>query len=95
VYSELRVYTIFPGAMEAWVAEWREHVVPLRQRYGFRIPMAWVADGHRFVWVLAYDGDDFVAANDAYYASEERRTVEPEPSRHIEHAEFWSLEPVI
>jgi hypothetical protein len=95
VYSELRVYTIIPGAMDSWVAEWLKHVVPLRERFGFRIPAAWVADGDRFVWVLAYEGDDFAAANDAYYASEERRTVEPEPSRHIAHSEFWSLRPVV
>jgi hypothetical protein len=95
VYTELRVYRIIPGAMDAWVEEWLEHVVPLRQRFGFRIPAAWVADDDRFVWVLAYDRDDFAAANDAYHASEERRTVEPEPSRHVEHAEFWSIRPVI
>ncbi len=29
MYRELRVYTVNPGAMEAWVAEWREHIYPL------------------------------------------------------------------
>jgi hypothetical protein len=95
VYAELRVYTIHPDAMDAWLAEWREHVYPLRLRLGFRIPAAWVAGDDRFVWVLAYDGEDFEAANQAYYASAERRAVQPEPSRHVRHAEHWPLRPVL
>jgi NIPSNAP len=92
VYRELRVYTVTPGAMEAWVTEWRAHVYPLRLRLGFTIPYAWVVeDENRFVWLLEYPGDDFEAANDAYYASEERRAVAPEPTRHLVATEHWRL----
>lgn len=95
VYAELRVYTIEPDAMETWVEEWLERVVPLRERFGFRVPLAWVAGEDRFVWLLEYDGDDYDAANDAYYASDERRALRPEPSRHIRHAEHWPVRPVV
>ena len=38
-----------------------------------------VVDGEdRFVWLLEYDGDDYQAANDAYYASPERRALDPD-----------------
>jgi hypothetical protein len=96
VYRELRVYTVKPGEMEAWVAEWREHVYPLRLKLGFAIPAAWVVDGEdRFVWLLEYDGDDYDAANDAYYGSVERQAVEPEPTRHLVATEHWPLRRVL
>lgn len=94
MYAELRVYTVTPGAMDAWVAEWLEHVYPLRLRMGFGIPAAWIAGEDRFVWVLTYEGDDFAAGDDAYHASPLRKAVHPEPSRHLTHTEFWPLRSV-
>ena len=35
--TQLRVYTVADGAFDAWIAEWREHVAPLRERFGFRM----------------------------------------------------------
>ena len=95
MYAELRVYRVDPGAMEAWVAEWLEHVYPLRLSMGFGIPAAWIAGDDRFVWVLTYDGDDFDAANQAYYASPKRLAIDPEPSRHVTHTESWPLRSVL
>jgi NIPSNAP len=96
VYRELRVYTVKPGAMEAWVNEWRAHVYPLRRKLGFSIPAAWVVEGEdRFVWLLEYAGDDYVAANEAYYASRERRAFEPEPTRHLAATEHWPLRSIV
>ena len=96
MYLELRVYAVKPGAMEAWVAEWRELVVPLRKRLGFSVPAAWIVeDADRFVWLLGYDGDDYEGANEAYYASPERQALDPDPSRHLEATEHWPLQPVL
>jgi hypothetical protein len=96
VYVELRVYAVKPGAMDAWVAEWRELVVPLREQLGFSVPGAWVVDDEdRFVWLLAYDGDDYEAANEAYYASPERQSFDPEPTRHLQATEHWRLRSVL
>jgi hypothetical protein len=36
-----------------------------------------------FVWLLEHD-DDFEVADDAYYASAERASLEPDPQRLIE-----------
>ena len=96
MYRELRVYTVKPGAIDDWVAEWRAHVYPLRLELGFSIPAAWVVEGEdRFVWILEYDGDDFEAANEAYYSSPQRRAVEPEPTRHLVTTEQWPLRSVL
>ena len=90
------MYTVKPGAMEAWLAEWRAHVLPLRLKLGFAVPAAWVVeDQDRFVWVLEYAGDDYEAANEAYYASPERRAIVPEPTRHLEATEHWPLRSVL
>jgi NIPSNAP len=86
------VYTVRPGAMDAWVAEWREHVYPLRRALGFSIPAAWVVeDGDRFVWLLEYDGAEYEAANAAYYDSPERQALDPDPARHLSATEHWPL----
>lgn len=96
MYRELRVYTVKPGAMETWVAEWREHVYPLRLKLGFSIPAAWVVEGEdRFVWLLEYDGDDFEAANEAYYASPERSVLDPDPARNLVATEHWPLRAIV
>ena len=96
MYRELRVYTVKPGVMEAWLAEWREHVLPLRLKLGFSIPAAWVVETeNRFVWLLEYGGDDYETANEAYYASPERQAVEPEPTRHLAATEHWPLRSIL
>ena len=96
MYRELRVYTVKPGVMEAWLAEWREYVFPLRLKLGFSIPAAWVVESeNRFVWLLEYGGDDYEAANEAYYASPERQAVEPEPTRHLAATEHWPLRSIL
>jgi hypothetical protein len=80
---QLRIYEIEPGQMETWIVEWRKHVAPLRRRHGFRVLGPWV-DGATFVWMLGYeDTDGFAAADARYYDSAERRSIEPDPARHI------------
>lgn len=82
--------------MDAWVEEWRALVLPLRQRLGFEVPAAWVVeDMNRFVWLLAYDGDDYEAANAAYYDSPERQALDPDPARHLSATEHWPLQSVL
>jgi hypothetical protein len=80
---QLRIYEIEPGNIETWIDEWRTHVAPLRRRHGFRVLGPWVGAA-TFVWLLGYDGDDgFAAADSRYYDSPERRSIEPDPARHI------------
>jgi len=83
----LRIYTIRPGEMEAWIAEWRAHVLPLRRRLGFTV-LGWVSDeASTFTWLLGYDGAEGIeTANAAYYDSPARSALDPDPARHIAEA---------
>jgi hypothetical protein len=91
--AQLRIYTVRPGRFDAWLAEWRERVVPLRRRFGFRVLGPWVDEETRtFVWLLEYDGEDgFEAADERYYTSDERRSLDPDPARHLEVVETRAL----
>lgn len=84
-----------PGAMTEWISEWRLHVSPLRRRFGFEVLGPWVVEEEeKFVWILGYDGGaGWAAADTAYYESEERRTIEPDPARHLAHVEHWMMRP--
>jgi hypothetical protein len=92
---QLRIYTARAGAMGAWVGEWRRHVEPLRRRFGFEVIGPWVMDEEdRFVWILGYAGEDgWDAADDAYYASAERRAIDPDPARHLLQTEHRMMRP--
>jgi hypothetical protein len=92
--SMLRTYRIAEGELEGFTREWREHVVPLREAHGFRVDGAWtVPDENGFVWVISHDGD-FQAADRAYFASDERTALDPDPARLIESTETRMMRPV-
>ena len=89
---QLREYTIEEGRLDDFVREWRELVLPLRLSQAFNVLGPWVERGSsRFVWIVGYDGD-FEAANEAYYESDERRAVEPDPARLVLETRTVSLE---
>ena len=94
--SQLRTYAIQEGKMDEWTEGWRDGVVPLRRKHGFRVEGAWVVrERNTFVWILSYDGpEDWKAKNDAYYASPGRKSLSPDPARLIVHAEESMLTPV-
>ena len=84
--TQLRDYTIRAGELDRFVAEWSAGVATLRKRAGFAIPAAWtVADEDRFIWLLEHAGSwaRFEEADAAYYASPERRAMDPDPARLI------------
>ena len=82
---QIREYTVKPGEMEAWLDEWRSKIVPLRERYGFKVVGAWTVDGSdQFIWIISYDGPkSFEQANAHYYESPERKVIDPDPARHL------------
>jgi hypothetical protein len=94
--SQLRIYTIQKGKMDEWIEGWRHGVVPLRRNHGFRIDGAWVVgDEDVFVWLMTYDGpEEWKAKNDAYYASPERKSLNPDPARLIARTQEMFVTPV-
>jgi len=87
---ELRLYRAKDGELDAFVREWRQHVLPLRRAKGFDVLGPWVAEDGRFVWILGHE--DLAAADAAYYASPERAAVDPDPARHLEEATHVRME---
>jgi len=84
MHRQVRVYRIRPGELQAFVAEWRAGVVPLRHRFGFTVEHAWASlKDDTFASVVGCDGDDWHAAEEAYYDSDERRALAPDPARHV------------
>jgi hypothetical protein len=86
VQYQLRHYKIRAGRMEAFLDAWLRGVYPLRQKFGFTFVGAWRVEGaDEFVWVIGYDGTDGLAAADRrYYASDERKRMDPDPAQYIE-----------
>lgn len=82
-----------PGAMSAWIEEWRRSIAPLRRKYGFQVIGPWVIEAEdKFIWILAHGGEQgWEAADAAYYASDERKAVDPEPARHLFATEHWMM----
>jgi hypothetical protein len=83
--SQLRMYTIKEGKMDEFVKEWSELIYPLRLKHGFKIDGAWVvSEQNKFIWILSYDGsEDWEAQNKKYHEAPERKSIEPDPARHI------------
>ena len=84
---QLRRYVIQKDRMDAFLKVWRESIVPLRHKHGFRVTGAWITqDRNEFVWLVTHDGD-FAAAEARYYASPERGAISPSPSGSIAKSE--------
>jgi hypothetical protein len=97
MHDQLRIYTIKPGELEHWIDEWRRLIAPLRRQHGFEIMGAWSEkQENRFIWLLRYVGSEtWEKADAAYYASPERKAMQPDPARHIAKAEHWKIFAVV
>jgi NIPSNAP len=87
---QLREYDVKPGEMDEFVKEWREIIYPLRLKFGFAVVGAWRVDGDaRFVWILKWDhaSKTFEQADKEYYDSDERKAIQPPPTRHLARIE--------
>ncbi len=95
--SQFRDYHVKPGEMAEWLDEWRVKLYPLRIKRGFRILAAWVVpESNRFQWIIRWEGKgSFEEADRSYYASPERKAVQPDPARHLEKAEHFFIDPVL
>jgi hypothetical protein len=59
-------------------------VRPLRRRHGFEVRAWTVPNESRFVWLLEYRGPgSFEDADRAYYDSDARKRLDPDPAQWI------------
>jgi len=94
--DELRIYTVKPGMMAVWVAEWKDRIRPLRQKLGFEIVGPWIDEtNNQFIWILRYGGPgSYDAADAAYYDSPERKALNPDPTRHLAETQHRRITPL-
>lgn len=92
---QLRIYTINKGALQTFAREWEEKIKPLRIKLGFSIDGAWTVEAtNQFVWIMSYDGPHAWADLDrAFFDSEERRAMTPDPARNIARMENFFMDP--
>lgn len=95
--EQVRIYTINKGGLHQFVEEWNEKIRPLREKLGFKIVGAWTLEAtNQFVWVQRYEGSKTWEEQDqAYFASDERRTMVPDPARLIARMEQYFATPVL
>jgi hypothetical protein len=94
--AQLRIYTINRGALDEFVVEWRTKLKPLRMKLGYKISGAWTVKAtNQFLWLLSYDGqEDWDTLDQAYFRSDERLAMQPDPARHIARVEQYFVEAV-
>jgi hypothetical protein len=94
--TQLRIYTVKPGKLDAWIDLFRRGVSPLRAAHGFQID-AWSApQTDQFVWIVTHEGtiEEFEAADAAYYELDEHVPLHEEALGYLEKSETWFLEAV-
>jgi hypothetical protein len=80
---QLRMYQVTPGRMDEFLAIFPQ-VVEARRSVGFDVVGAWtVPEENRFVWIISTDGG-IEERSKAYYASPQRRAIEPEPAKLLD-----------
>ena len=94
--TQIHIYTINRDCLDAFAFEWRDKIKPLREKFGFNVSGGWkVKETNQFVWFLSRDtAEDWEAQNQAFYQSDERRSLHPDPARHIARVEQYFVDGV-
>jgi hypothetical protein len=80
---QLRIYKVKDGLMETFLGIFPA-VVEARQAVGFEVAGAWMIPAeNQFIWIVGSE-DGIEATSERYYASEQRRSIEPEPAKLLE-----------
>src|SRR5512138_1810722 len=95
--TQIRIYTLNRGMLDQFMKEWKEKIYPLRLVYGFSIPGAWaIRETNQFIWLLGYDGKGTWEQRDKdYYASPERKQIDPDPARHVARMQLHFVDTVV
>ena len=90
---QLRMYTVKPGEMAEWLAEWTDKIVPLRRQFGFEVVGAWtIEEPDRFVWIIGHSGPQpWEEVDRAYYARPSARRSTLTLLRHLASTEHWLM----
>lgn len=87
---QLRMYEVKEGLMGEFLGIFPE-VIAARRAAGFEVVGAWmVPEENRFIWIVGAE-DGIEAASERYYASEQRRAIEPEPAKLLAHIDTLTM----
>ena len=94
---QLRLYTINQACLRQFAEGWKANVLPLRTEHGFRVHDAWIIEEtNQFVWLIGYEGSEsWEAKESAYYASDKRKAMAPNPARLIARPEQYFVESIL
>jgi hypothetical protein len=68
--SQLRMYTVNRGMMDAWVKLFSETLVPLQENLGMKIDAQWVnEDKNQFIWIRSFADDEDLKAKEAAFGA--------------------------
>ena len=57
--TQIHIYTINRGALDAFAIEWRDRIKPLREKFGFHVSGGWkITETNQFVWFLSRDDSE-------------------------------------
>ena len=95
--SQLRIYTINTGMMDSWLKIFEETIRPLHSKLGIPVERTWVnAEANEFVWVRSFkNAEEIKGKEEAYFASDERKSLGDIPQQHIAKMEVRVIEPVL
>ncbi len=95
--SQLRIYTINAGMMDAWLKMFEEHIRPVHSKLGMPVERTWVnAEANEFVWVRSFrSAEEIKGKEEAYFASPERKALGDSPQKLIAKMEVRVIEPVL
>jgi hypothetical protein len=80
---QLRSYDVKDGQMDTFLGIFPA-VVEARRAVGFDVVGAWmIPEDNQFIWIVGAE-DGIETASARYYASEQRRAIEPEPAKLLE-----------
>jgi hypothetical protein len=96
VRTQIHIYTINRDALDAFATEWRDKIKPLREKFGFHVSGGWkVIETNQFLWFLSLDdSENWETQNQAFHQSAERRSLNPDPARHIARVEQYFVDSI-
>jgi len=72
-------------------------VLPLRIEHGFQVHDAWtIEETNQFVWLISYEGQEsWEVRESAYYSSDNRKDMKPNPARLISKSQEYYVDSVL
>jgi quinol monooxygenase YgiN len=91
--TQVRIYTVNRGMLDAWVEHFNTNIVPTSAKFGIRVLGAWVnRPQNEFVWVRTFESDEVLQK---YQDSPERATYTAKSSQLLAKTEFRNVEDVL